>query len=142
MDACVRLSHGLERSLVERQILQLKSGGDLGVVVPTTKRFLPQRQPLQRRWVKHPPSVTWARTLWVQRHMQSKLSDSQIQIRGLQQERDWQLKQMTTDVRAALRTLPLVGEDRSGPLGPGLLASGQIGMIIRDLQADISRPDQ
>jgi hypothetical protein len=47
----------------------------------------------------------------------------------------WQLAQMTADVRAALRSLPPVGQNRSGPLGPGLLASGQIGMIIRQLQA-------
>lgn len=50
----------------------------------------------------------------------------------------WQLEQMTPEVRAALRSLPPVGENRSGPLGPGLLASGQIGMIIRRLQAHIS----
>jgi hypothetical protein len=46
-----------------------------------------------------------------------------------------QLDLMSAEVRAALRTLPPVGEDSSGPLGPGLLASGQIGSIIRDLQA-------
>lgn len=42
---------------------------------------------------------------------------------------------MTADVRAALRSLPPVGENQSGPLGPGLLASGEIGMIIRQIQA-------
>jgi hypothetical protein len=47
----------------------------------------------------------------------------------------WQLAQMTADVRTALRSLPPVDENRSGPLGPGLLTSGQIGMIIRQLQA-------
>jgi hypothetical protein len=47
----------------------------------------------------------------------------------------WQLAQMTADVRAALRSLPPVGENQSGPLGPGLLASGEIGMIIRQIQA-------
>jgi Imm-5 like putative immunity protein len=46
----------------------------------------------------------------------------------------WQLDHMSADVRVALRNLPGVGEDRSGPLGPGLLASGQLGMIIRRLQ--------
>jgi hypothetical protein len=45
---------------------------------------------------------------------------------------------MSPEVRAALRTLPPVGENPSGPLGPGLLASGQIGGIIRDLQARIA----
>lgn len=53
----------------------------------------------------------------------------------------WQLTHMMADVRAALRALPLVGENRSGPLGPGLLASGQLGGIIRDLQTSLVRPD-
>lgn len=53
----------------------------------------------------------------------------------------WQLTHMTAEVRIALRALPPVGEDRSGPLGPGLLASGQIGIIIRNLQAALSLPD-
>ena len=52
----------------------------------------------------------------------------------------WQLSQMSADVRAALQSLPPVGENRSGPLGPGLLASGPLGAIIRDLQAGIGRP--
>ncbi len=51
-----------------------------------------------------------------------------------QTEMEWQRAQMSADVLAALRQLPLVGTDRSGPLGPGLLASGQIGAIIRQLQ--------
>lgn len=33
-----------------------------------------------------------------------------------------------------------VGENRSGPLGPGLLASGQLGSIIRELQAGPADP--
>jgi hypothetical protein len=45
---------------------------------------------------------------------------------------------MSAEVRAALRTLPPVGENSSGPLGPGLLASGQLGTIIRDLQARLA----
>jgi hypothetical protein len=56
-------------------------------------------------------------------------------------EVNWQLTHMTAQVRAALRSLPPIGENRSGPLGPGLLASGQLGMIIRDLQAGLSQPD-
>jgi len=44
-------------------------------------------------------------------------------------------------VRAALRQLPPVGKDSSGPLGPGLLASGLLGTIIRDLQAGLADPD-
>jgi hypothetical protein len=52
----------------------------------------------------------------------------------------WQLNHMTGEVRTALRALPPVGENRSGPLGPGLLASGQLGTIIRDLQAGLAHP--
>ena len=46
----------------------------------------------------------------------------------------WQLHHMSPQVRAALQALPPVGANPSGPLGPGLLASGQLGRIIRDLQ--------
>ncbi|MGH8988532.1 MAG: putative immunity protein [Acidimicrobiales bacterium] len=54
----------------------------------------------------------------------------------------WQLAHMPTEVRTALRSLPPVGENRSGPLGPGLLSSGQLGTIIRDLQAGLALPDR
>lgn len=50
----------------------------------------------------------------------------------------WQLTHMSPEVRTALRALPPIGENRSGPLGPGLLASGPLGEIIRDLQAGLS----
>jgi len=50
----------------------------------------------------------------------------------------WQLGQMSPKVRAALRGLPPVGENPAGPLGPGLLASGQLGTIIRELQAALA----
>ncbi len=53
----------------------------------------------------------------------------------------WQLSHMTAEVRAALSALPPVGENRSGPLGPGLLASGELGRVIRDLQAGLALPD-
>lgn len=53
----------------------------------------------------------------------------------------WQLTHMTAGVRAALRALPPVGENSSGPLGPGLLASGQLGAIIRDLQVGLADND-
>ena len=53
----------------------------------------------------------------------------------------WQLAHMSEEVRAALRALPPIGENRSGPLGPGLLASGQLGTIIRELQTGLARPD-
>jgi hypothetical protein len=38
----------------------------------------------------------------------------------------------------ALRLLPPVGENASGPLGPGLLSSGLLGKIIGDLQARVA----
>jgi hypothetical protein len=47
---------------------------------------------------------------------------------------------MSTAARAALRQLPPVGENPSGPLGPGLLASGELGTIIRELQARLADP--
>ena len=47
----------------------------------------------------------------------------------------WQIGSMSVEVRTALRKLPPIGENRSGPLGPGLLASGVLGKIVRDLQA-------
>jgi hypothetical protein len=52
----------------------------------------------------------------------------------------WQLSCLTPSARAALRSLPAVGEHRSGPLGPGLLASGAMGEIIRELQAGLGDP--
>lgn len=56
-------------------------------------------------------------------------------------EIQWQLAQMTAEVRSALQALPPVGEDRSGPLGPGLLASGRLGDIIRNLQVRLAHSD-
>jgi hypothetical protein len=53
----------------------------------------------------------------------------------------WQLHHMSAEVRAALRALPPVGENKSGPLGPGRLASGQLGTIIRALQAGLARTE-
>jgi hypothetical protein len=52
-------------------------------------------------------------------------------------ELQWQLAQLTGPMRDALRTLPAVGEDRAGPLGPGLLSTGQLGAIIGQLQRAI-----
>lgn len=54
------------------------------------------------------------------------------------EEISWQMDQMTSEVRNALSSLPPVGEHVSGPLGPRLLARGQIGEIIRKLQAAIA----
>jgi hypothetical protein len=56
---------------------------------------------------------------------------------ALDEEIQWQLSNLSVGARAALRQLPPVGEDRSGPLGPGLLSSGPLGAIIRELQAGL-----
>jgi hypothetical protein len=66
--------------------------------------------------------------------MRHRFADGNSDIGG---EICWQLKHMSTGVRSALRSLPPIGEDRAGPLGPGLLASGQLGTIIRQLQAGL-----
>jgi len=60
---------------------------------------------------------------------------------AVEEEIRWQLAHMTPEVRAALRSLPPIGENRSGPLGPGLLASGQLGIIVRDLQVGLIQID-
>ncbi len=53
-------------------------------------------------------------------------------------ELEWQLARMSAEVASALRRLPPVGEDSSGPLGSGLLASGELGAHIRRIQAALS----
>jgi hypothetical protein len=60
---------------------------------------------------------------------------------AVSEEIAWQLGHMSAAVRVALRQLPPVGENSSGPLGPGLLAWGLLGTIIRDLQAGLADPD-
>ncbi len=62
-------------------------------------------------------------------------------LQAVEAEICWQLDHMSAQVRAALRALPPVGENSSGPLGPGLLASGQVGTIIGDLQAGLTQTD-
>jgi hypothetical protein len=52
----------------------------------------------------------------------------------------WQITRMREPVRAALRNLPPIGSDPSGPLGPGLLAAGGLGAHIRRLQAALGGP--
>jgi hypothetical protein len=59
---------------------------------------------------------------------------------AVSEEISWQLGLMSAEAQAALRQLPPVGENSSGPLGPGLLASGVLGAIIRDLQAGLVDP--
>ena len=54
----------------------------------------------------------------------------------------WQLAQMSVPVETALRKLPLLGTDRSGPLGSGLLASGALGTHIRLVQAALGQREE
>lgn len=53
-----------------------------------------------------------------------------------------QLTHMSTRSGRPCEPFPPVGQNRSGPLGPGLLSSGRIGTIIRALQAGVALPDQ
>ena len=55
----------------------------------------------------------------------------------VEEEVRWQLGRLSDPARAALRQLPPVGENRAGPLGPGLLASGLLGTVVRELQAGV-----
>lgn len=48
-----------------------------------------------------------------------------------------QVAAMSDAVATALRSLPALGENRAGPLGPGRLSSGDIGRTIRAIQATI-----
>jgi hypothetical protein len=50
----------------------------------------------------------------------------------------WQLDHLSGTARAALRLLPPVGASKAGPIGPGLLSSGQLGAIVNQLQADLA----
>ncbi len=55
----------------------------------------------------------------------------------------WQLDHLSAGAREALLRLPSLGEDASGPLGRGLLATGILAVTVREIQAKISghRPD-
>jgi hypothetical protein len=46
-----------------------------------------------------------------------------------------QVAVMTAPVARALSSLPVLGEDPSGPLGHGRLATGHVGVAIREIQA-------
>jgi hypothetical protein len=50
----------------------------------------------------------------------------------------WQLDAMSAAVREALRQLPALGADPSGPLGSGLLTTGVLGSTVRTIQAAIA----
>lgn len=60
---------------------------------------------------------------------------------GVRDEVRWQLGRLSPAAAAALRSLPPVGTDASGPLGPGLLASGLLGAVISDLQAGLAETE-
>jgi len=57
---------------------------------------------------------------------------------ALSDEIRWQIDRMSEAVRSALRLLPPVGENASGPLGPGLLNSGPLRKIVAELQASLA----
>lgn len=46
----------------------------------------------------------------------------------------WQVAHLTDEQRDALRRLPALGSDTSGPLGPGLLSKDIPGEVIREIQ--------
>lgn len=50
----------------------------------------------------------------------------------------WQLDRMTAPVAVALRRLPPLGDDSSGPLGPGLLARGDLAAHIEAIQGHLA----
>ncbi|WP_374315558.1 putative immunity protein [Microbacterium sp.] len=54
-------------------------------------------------------------------------------------ELEWQVARMSGPVASALRTLPPLGDDSAGPLGPGLLAAGDLGAHIRAIQERLRR---
>ncbi len=61
---------------------------------------------------------------------------------AVEDEIRWQLDHLSAEARAALRALPPVGQNPSGPLGPGLLSRGQLGMIVRDFQAGLCQSNR
>lgn len=57
---------------------------------------------------------------------------------AVSEEIRWQLAHLPNAARAALKQLPPVGENSSGPLGPGLLSIGVLGSIVSELQAALT----
>jgi hypothetical protein len=49
-----------------------------------------------------------------------------------------QVAAMTDPVARALSSLPPLGENRSGPLGPGRLSGGHVGAAIRAIQTELA----
>ena len=60
------------------------------------------------------------------------------QVDAVRAEICWQLNQLSPEAKTALRQLPLLGEDTSGPLGPGLLSRGVLAANIRAIQAGLA----
>ncbi|MCK6066213.1 hypothetical protein E4V99_06565 [Microbacterium sp. dk485] len=60
------------------------------------------------------------------------------QVDAVRDEIRWQLDQLSPEATTALRRLPLLGEDTSGPLGPGLLSRGVLAANIRAIQARLT----
>jgi hypothetical protein len=60
------------------------------------------------------------------------------QLDAVRAEICWQLDQLSPEAKTALRQLPLLGEDTSGPLGPGLLSRGVLAANIRAIQAGLA----
>lgn len=56
-------------------------------------------------------------------------------------EINWQLERLSPEQATALRRLPLLGENPSGPLGGGLLVTGALGSTIREIQAALRQDD-
>jgi hypothetical protein len=52
----------------------------------------------------------------------------------------WQLARLEPPARDALRRLPRLGTDASGPLGSGLLATGTLAVTIRAIQSSVAVP--
>lgn len=52
-------------------------------------------------------------------------------------EVQWQIEHLGNDACAALARLPLLGEDSSGPLGPGLLTAASLAGTVREIQAAV-----
>ena len=57
---------------------------------------------------------------------------------AVEDEIRWQVSSLSEDERSALRLLPPLGTDSSGPLGAGLLSRGVLGRTIRAIQAQIT----
>ena len=71
----------------------------------------------------------------------ARLADSK-HPEAAEDEIGWQLGHMSPAVRRALRALPPVGENASGPLGPGLLTKEPLVSIIQRLQAGLGTAER